>query len=103
MSDAIRNLGINVWLWRVIIFKGFNNWFMVFTMSLCASNVASDFKLFSPKATAFLLAFNAGSKAIEAFLNQDLGRLKAEVASALSVTNQFPSKPQTETSDTKTS
>lgn len=83
MEQGMKEFGQNIWLWRAIIFSGFNNWFTVVGTSLCASNIASEnHPLFSARTTAIILALVAGSKAIEAFMSQDLGRVKAQFADA---------------------
>jgi hypothetical protein len=93
MSAAFRT----AWIWRVILFKGFNNWFIVFGTSITASNIAAHYAYFSEGKTALLLALMAGAKAIEAFMNQDLGKLKAQIAADLdaSIWTRTAQQPQT--------
>lgn len=84
MSDLIRTTSANLWVWRVIIFKALNNWFIVVGSSLTASNIAAHNAFFSERTNVILLALMAGAKALEGFMNQDIGQLKAQIAAALS-------------------
>lgn len=97
MSDAIKSASATVWAWRLIIFKCFNNWFTVVAMALFAQDFAWSSMTPSQRARLIVMALVAGAKAIEAFLNQDLGQMKAKLAADLSdqrITVQAAPTPQ---------
>jgi len=98
MSEAFQK----AWVWRVILFKAFNNWFIVVGSSLTASNIAAHNAYFSERTNIVLLALMAGAKAIEAFMNQDIGALKKRIAADLDTSiftqTETPKQNITETS-----
>jgi hypothetical protein len=79
MSEAFQK----AWIWRVILFKAFNNWFIVVAMAICAQDV--DWGHMTPfqKFRLIIMALVAGAKAIEAFMNQDIGAIKKQIAADL--------------------
>lgn len=71
MSEIIKR---NLWFWRLVIFKFMNGYFSIVATAMCAANV------FEPRTTSIILAFVAGSKWAEGFINQDIAETKKKLA-----------------------
>lgn len=98
MSDLIRTAGQNAWLWRTIIFKGANGWFITVAGAIMAAH------LLTPYQESVLGCIVAGNKFLEGFINQDLSNIKAAIADALLPIKLSPPpepKPITETKGTQ--
>jgi hypothetical protein len=107
MSDAITKLGQNAWLWRAIIFKGINGYLIAVAGAVLASH------MLTPTQESIVGCLITGSKFLDGFMNQDLGRIKSEMAQAFGMTagnfsqrtdvqqtttsQTFPTTPATET------
>lgn len=76
MSDLIRTAGQNAWLWRTIMFKGFNGWFITVAGAVMAAH------LLTPYQESVLGCIVAGNKFLEGFINQDVGSLKSQILQA---------------------
>lgn len=80
-------LGQNAWLWRAIIFKGFNGWFIIVAMALFSQDVAWDTMTGFQRLRWVIMGLIAGGKFIEGFIDQDLGRTRATIQQALGLSN----------------
>jgi hypothetical protein len=93
MSDALTKFGQNAWLWRAIIFKGVNGYLIAVAGAVLASHILTPFQ------ESIVGCLITGSKFLDGFMNQDLGRIKQEMAQALGLSTgntQFLTRQDTQ-------
>jgi hypothetical protein len=72
MSDLI-SYQRKIDYWKVAIFKGVNGWFITVGASLAVAGILSDFE------TKIILVLVGGSKFLEGFIDQEVGRARQKI------------------------
>jgi hypothetical protein len=72
-SEPLLSFNQRLDYWKVVIFKGFNGWFIVVATALCGAGVFEGVYL------KVILAVVSGGKFIEGFIDQEVGRAQQKV------------------------